>query len=300
MLRVVGRGLRGFGMHRDIALGLLCLAAFGLAVIYVSQAPRFERERSAREIARLEQRTRALELRVASLSAQQRPVSSWGSGPVIVAPAGRPVDKISKPDSLMGAAGSRAAPTLVRPVVAAEVQEELAVKVLRKLLATDQQQGIAAVDDAVTSARGLNAARGAMRSMSVLAEVDDPAIDRALRGYTRAESELVRLHAAKLLEGRGDGAPLATVMAELTAELEASDDRRKLQALALLQLAADPASAAKIVPLLRDASSAIRHGAVLALSGFNDDSLHAALTPLLADPDPRVQAAATHALKRMQ
>jgi HEAT repeat protein len=174
----------------------------------------------------------------------------------------------------------------------------LALKVLRRLLASNLQEGVAAVDEVVSSARALKDTRTAMRSMSMLAEVNDPVTERALRAYTHAEAQLVRLHAAKLLERRGDKAPLASIISELTAQLQASDDRQKLQTLALLQLAGEPASAPKILPLLQDDSSAIRREAVITLSRFDDDSLHAALTPLLEDPDPRVQAAAARALQR--
>lgn len=116
-------------MHKDIALGLVCLAAFALALMYVAQAPRFDRE-----------------------------------------------------------------------------QEDLTIEVLRKLLRADLPQGIAAVDEVIRSARGPSGARTTMRSMSLLAEVNDPAIESALHAYTWADAKLVRLHAAKLLERVGSKA----------------------------------------------------------------------------------------------
>jgi len=67
----------------------------------------------------------------------------------------------------------------------------------------------------------------------------------------------------------------------------------------LLTLAGDRTSATKILPLLRDPSSAVRRGAILALQRSDDGSLHAALTPLLNDPDPRVQDAAESALRKV-
>jgi hypothetical protein len=197
-----------------------------------------------------------------------------------------------------GAAGASAAAPQRAPNLAQDrAQEELTIEVLRKLLESDLQAGIAAVDRVIASARGPSGARAVMRSMSLLAEVDDPVIKQTLYGYCRSDSKLVRLHAAKLLEQRGDRSPLMTVVADLVADLSSDDERRKLQALALLHLAGDSASAAKIAPLLRDDSSAVRRGAIFAMRGLDDGSLHAALTPLLQDPDPLVQQAAASALR---
>ena len=100
-----------------------------------------------------------------------------------------------------GTAGA-AAPRAVDPAAPDAAQDEVALQLLRRLISVDRKQGIAAVDQMVASARGPSAIRTAMLGMSELVElvdVDDPAIDGALRAYGRAEPRLLRLHAAKLL-----------------------------------------------------------------------------------------------------
>lgn len=291
-------------MHKDIALGLACSAAFALAVVlYVSAPPRFDRERSAGGSARPEPRAHAVEHGVASSSA--RPRTDAVSGPAVRLSTRPWAGDSNGKQSAAGAAGAGAvaAPQARHSMrdrsqsTEERAQEERTVQALRRLLASDLRGGIAEVDQVIESARGPGA-RTAMRCMSLLAEVDDPAVDPALHEYTQADSKLVRLHAAKLLERRGDQAPLASVLADLTADLDAGDQRRKLQALALLQLAGEPASTAKVLPLLEDDSSEIRRGAIfLAKRGLDEGALDAALTPLLQDPDPRVQRAAASALR---
>jgi hypothetical protein len=282
-------------VHRDIALSLLCVAAFGLAVVYVGRKPLLRNDHEQRA-ARIEGRLRALEQRIETMSA----AAPHGEPAMLPAPlAERDSERRSQHEpEVEGAAGSAgAAATHDLHLRQDRTNEELSVHVLRKLLDTDLEQGLAAIDEIVTSARGPSSARTVMRSMSLLAEVDDPATERALYAYSRGEAMLSRLHASKLLEQRGDKAPLTALIAELTADLKAADEGRKLQALALLLLADDPSTAAKIVPLLQDRSSAVRRAAVLAMQRLDDGSVHAALTPLLQDPDARVQQAAERALR---
>jgi HEAT repeat protein len=173
------------------------------------------------------------------------------------------------------------------------------MELLRRALDADQGRAIAAVDRLAASATDLDAKKYAMRAMTVLAEGQDPAIDDALNRYTEAGSGLLRVHAAKLLQGRGDASALASVASDLATKLEATDDvQRKVQMLGLLQWAGDPGSASKILPVLHDPSGAVRQRAVLALGQFEDASVRTALTSMLGDSDPGVQQAAQSVLRR--
>ena len=273
-------------MYKDIALGVSCLAALALALLYIGQAPKLERERAAREVARLEQRARALERHIATLSSQSGDVASIDP----VSPGwGAAQQEGTLPATALGAdAGSvPGAPDRLRHTP----QDEITGIVLRKLLETDLPQGIAAVDEIVKSARGTPGARTVLNCLSQLAENHDPAVETALRSYTHAESRLLRLHAAKLLEQRGDKLPLMSLLDDLAADLSSGQVRDKLRALALLHLSGVPSSATKIEPWLRDSDPAVRRAAVLALRGFDDRSLPTTLGPLLKDPDVRVQQA---------
>jgi hypothetical protein len=255
---------------------------------------------SLQEVAQLEQHAHALEQRVARLSAenQTQKNAACAQPPVLPgedwAAASRHVaERVAGSGSSTRPAGSASHVMASSPELA---HEEMTLQVLRRLASVDRAQAIAAVDELVASARAPSTLRTAMLSMALLAETDEPAIDRALWRYGRAESRLLRLHAAKLLERRGDNTPLASVVAEAIADLASREESRKVQALAVLGLAGAPTSAAQVKPLLHDPSSAVRRGAILALRRIDDGSLRAALTPLLKDPDPRVQAAAENAL----
>jgi HEAT repeat protein len=167
-------------------------------------------------------------------------------------------------------------------------------------LEANLSKGIEAVQEQVKAAKDPLAKQNAMRAMSLMAESKEPPIDAALKQYAQGETSVFRVHAAKLLKRRGDPAALASVIADLSAQLDATDVERKLQALAMLQFAGEPEVASKILPALQDPNGAVRRGAVFALSRFDDDAVHAALAPLLNDPDPSVQQAAQRILKTTQ
>jgi hypothetical protein len=315
-------------VHKDIALGLACLATFALAVVYVSQTSRTRTERDARRITRLETQLRSLERRVASIA--REPTLELGSSqaaetaqhtaaarPTTAAatshapangsstPGLAPAQPLELERALEGIAAGNGRTTRIGSAqrLLSTSQEELTLHAARTLLEVDLEQGLSAVSQIVTTARGARAAHTAMAALSLLAEHDgpthaDPAIDQALHEYAEADSQLVRLHAAKLLERRGDEAPVALAIEELSDELSRPERSRRLQALALLGLARKPATIPKILPLLQDESSEIRSGALLALARFDDSSFHSQVTPLLQDPVPRVQALAAQVMRR--
>lgn len=278
-------------MHRDLALSLACVAAFALAIFYVAVPMQLPTARERQRMAELDSRVRELEQQLADINAAT--VDALERKPV-AAPVRRvePEPKPAQPP----VGGAPGGPHKVAQRPPADWGEDPATHMLRRLIERGLARGIDATDRLVRSASGLSEKRGAMRAMSVLSEVDDPAVDEALRRYTHAESGLLRVHAAMILKRRGDPEPIGGVVDELTEQLATGDVLTKMKTLGLLRLAGGPRSATQILPELDNSNSMVRRGAIALLGGFDDEAVHAALTALLSDPDPGVQRAAEQAL----
>jgi len=268
------------------------MAAVALTAVYFT-ARRFFEDDASTQIAERESSLRGSETRVA-FTAKVAPPRSVS--PIDLTQASsdrRPAPTITGP---VAGAGS---PSMQDPEPIADISRE-DIPALRQLLKTDLQNGIALIDEVVNTSDP-NGPGAAMRGLSVLAEVPGPVVDEALRKYTAGPATLLRAHAANLLQRRGDHAPLASLVADLRAELEAPDGddvRHRVLVMNLLRVAGHPVATADIQPMLENKSSVIRLGAVMALGASPDTAARAALTPLLRDPELQVQQAAARILNR--
>jgi hypothetical protein len=284
-------------MHRDLALALACVTALALALFYVAGIKRSVRPYERKLLTQIQTKLDAVEQRVERIATDADNCEACTRTAAAPAPAQKGPPPSTATQRVAGAGAPVLAPDRAQAQQGDPSSTASKLQTLRHLLETDRALAVANVDELIASAEGLSSKVFAMRCMSLLAEVRDAVSDAALQRYTHGKSGLLRLHAAKLLQRRGDPSAVATVAADLAASLDESDDiQSKVQVLGLLQWAHDPASVGKILPALHDPSSAVRHRAVMALDRFDDESVHAAITPLLRDPDRWVQQAAERVL----
>ena len=149
------------------------------------------------------------------------------------------------------------------------------------------------VDQSGGDPRALRMAAG---MVDLLGGVEGSAIDIQLYEYLSHDDDQLQVAAARQLEARGDGNPIAQIVDGIAQGLIDDDRSVRIRAAQALGRTRSASAVGPLTEALRDESSEVRLRAVQGLGWTGDDSAISALTGALEDPIAEVRSAAARSL----
>lgn len=171
----------------------------------------------------------------------------------------------------------------------------------RVLVELDDPGALQAVQDLVDSSGGdRRAQRMAAGMVDMLGDMQGPAVDAKLYEFLLHDSKDVQVSAARQLEYRGDGNPMAQIVDEIAGGLASSDGGARSRAAQELGRTRSASAVAPLSAALGDNNSEVRLRAAQGLGWTGDESAVQALTAALQDPVAEVRSAASRSLDQIR